>query len=75
MPETIASGVLSSSNELPSDTEESDALHRCLTRELATASTLLRQVRGDLCTVESLCRGQVKATNEVGSARDADGLL
>ncbi|CAM9805076.1 unnamed protein product, partial [Ectocarpus sp. 8 AP-2014] len=40
-------------------------LHRCLCREVSTASALLCRVRGDLVSVEKLCRGEMKATNEV----------
>ncbi|CAM9106263.1 unnamed protein product [Ectocarpus fasciculatus] len=47
------------------DSEEGDALHRCLCREVSTASALLGRVRGDLLSVEKLCRGEIKATNEV----------
>ena len=45
--------------------EEADALHRCLCRELSTGSTLLSKVRGDLASVERLCKGEAKATNDV----------
>lgn len=47
------------------DSEDGDALHRCLCREVSTGSALLSKVRGDLVAVEKLCRGEVKATNEV----------
>lgn len=48
-----------------SDTDEGDALHRCLCREVSTGSALLSKVRGDLLSVEKLCKGEAKATNEV----------
>lgn len=51
------------------DSEEGDALHRCLCREVATGSALLSKVRGDLVAVEKLCRGEAKATNEVRVCR------
>lgn len=47
------------------ESEEGDALHRCLRREVSTGSTLLAKVRGDLMSVEKLCKGEAKATNEV----------
>lgn len=49
-----------------SDSDEGDALHRCLFREVSTGSSLLSKVRGDLVSVEQLCKGEAKATNEVG---------
>ncbi|CAM9536041.1 unnamed protein product [Choristocarpus tenellus] len=45
--------------------EEGDALHRCLCREMATGSSLLAKVRADLTAVQKLCKGDIKATNEV----------
>lgn len=46
------------------ESEEGNALHRCLSREIAIGTTLLFKVRGDLEAVEQLCRGEAKATNE-----------
>lgn len=54
-----------SSGEDKSDSDEGDALHRCLCREVSTGSALLSKVRGDLVSVEKLCKGDTKATNEV----------
>lgn len=45
--------------------DEGDALHRCLCREVSTGLALLSKVRGDLVSVEKLCKGEAKATNEV----------
>ncbi|CAN0486057.1 unnamed protein product, partial [Hapterophycus canaliculatus] len=53
-------------DESNDESEEGDALHRCLRREVSTGSALLVKVRGDLMSVEKLCRGEAKATNEVG---------
>lgn len=47
------------------DSDDGDALHRCLCREVSTGSALLSKVRGDLMSVEKLCKGEAKATNEV----------
>lgn len=53
------------SGEGKSDSDDGDALHRCLCREVSTGSALLSKVRGDLVSVEKLCKGEAKATNEV----------
>lgn len=58
--ENFGSGVEGTSNS-----DEGDALHRCLCREVSTGSALLSKVRGDLVSVEKLCKGEAKATNEV----------
>lgn len=62
LPKGVGGGNLGDSAD---ETEDGDALHRCLCREVATGSALLSKVRADLMAVESLCRGEAKATNEV----------
>lgn len=75
LPDTVGGGGLASKSEhaVEDGAEDGDALHRCLCREVATGASLLSKVRSDLTAVARLCRGESKATNEVGKRRRGMG--